>query len=277
VRTDAAGIKLVWVPPGCFLMGSDPAKDTEAQSHEQPQHKVCITKGYWISQYEVTNAAFDAFAKAGGYNQDDDWSADGLKWRQSNGITGPDTTCTQYSKEPEQPRICVSYYEAEAYVNWRTRIARDGTVYRLPTEAKWEYAVRGPESLIYLWGNDFDAKRLNYCDKNCSEDWRDKTLDDGYQYSSPVGRYETGKSWVNAYDMAGNAWEWVSDWHDQDYYKKGPQNDPPGPTRGINRVARGGSWRSTQGSARAASRYRGDPGDRAFDLGFRMVASAPAS
>jgi formylglycine-generating enzyme required for sulfatase activity len=83
------------------------------------------------------------------------------------------------SSDPQQPRVCLKWYEAEAYANWRTQAASDGTVYRLPTEAEWEYAARGPQSLIYPWGNSFDSSRLNYCDKNCSEPWVDMSVDDG--------------------------------------------------------------------------------------------------
>jgi len=75
VRTDAAGIAQVYVPAGCFLMGSDPAKDSQAQPNEKPQHKVCLTHDYWIDQYDVTNAAFDAFVKAGGYSTDAFWGS----------------------------------------------------------------------------------------------------------------------------------------------------------------------------------------------------------
>ena len=98
----------------------------------------------------------------------------------------------------------VSWYEAEAYANWRGG--------RLPTEAEWEYAARGPNSLIYPWGNEFDGTKLNFCDTECTYDWRDASVDDGYEKTAPVGSYESGKSWVVAYDLAGNIWEWVADW-----------------------------------------------------------------
>ena len=81
VRTDAAGITQIFVPKGCFLMGSDPAKDPQSQPDEKPQHKVCLNHDYWIDQYDVTNAAFDAFVKASGYSTDVFWSSGGLAWK----------------------------------------------------------------------------------------------------------------------------------------------------------------------------------------------------
>src|SRR5258708_430254 len=130
-RTDSLGVAQVWVPAGCFMMGSTDQQVQDAYTQaknyegsqasldsvkiEKPQHKVCLTHGYWLDQYDVTNAAFDAFVKAGGYSTDAYWSAVGLKWKQSNHFTGPDTSCTQYSSEPQQPRDCVSWFEAEAY------------------------------------------------------------------------------------------------------------------------------------------------------------------
>jgi formylglycine-generating enzyme required for sulfatase activity len=276
-RTDSQGILQVWVPAGCFKMGSDPAKDYQAQEDDQPAHDTCFTKGYWLDQYDVTNAAFDPFVKAGGYTTRAYWSADGLNWKQSQNITGPETGCSQESTYPQQPRVCVSWYEAEAYANWRTKTAKDGTVYRLPTEAEWEYAARGPKSLIYPWGNTFDGTRLNYCDKNCSEAYADKSVDDGYAYTSPVGKYEKGKSWVNAYDMAGNVMQWTADWYDAAYYVNAPKNDPTGPTRGTIRVLRGGSWLNEQWVARSALRisYK-NPGDRNTNMGFRLVGGVPS-
>gem|GEM_PF-1268354 len=257
VRTDAAGIAQVFVPNGCFMMGSDPAKDSQARPDEQPQHKVCLTHDYWIDQYDVTNAAFDAFVKAGGYSTDAFWSSDGLAWKQSNKISGPDTTCTQYSSEPQQPRVCVSWYEAEAYAKWRTQTAKDGTNYQLPTEAEWEYAARGPQSFIYPWGDGWDSSKAN--------------VENRIGKTSLVNQYPAGKSWVGAYDMAGNVFQWTADWYDAKYYSDTPQNDPPGASSGQYRALRGGSWGALQNFARSAYRYHFDPAGRYYSSGFRVV------
>ncbi len=273
-RTDSLGLAQVWVPAGCFQMGSDPTHDPEARPDEQPAHQVCLTHGFWLDQFVVTNAAFDAFVRAGGYRTDTYWSADGLKWKHAGNITGPDLGCRTLSSAPQQPRVCVKWYEAEAYANWRTQTASDGTVYRLPTEAEWEYAARGPQSLIYPWGNSFDSTRLNYCDKNCSEPWADMNANDGYVYASPVNTYMNGKSWVNAYDMSGNVWQWVADWYSPDYYQNSPSHDPIGPTHGVTHVIRGGAWDSSPYSLRAAFRNDVDT-FRDLNIGFRVVGILP--
>lgn len=286
-RTDPTGITQVFVPAGCFNMGSTDQQVQDAYAiakklnsdaqlawflPEEPQHQVCVTKDYWIDQYDVTNAAFDAFVKADGYSINAYWSTEGLKWRQANNITGPVSTCALYSNTAQQPRICISWYEAEAYATWRTKTANDQRLYRLPTEAQWEYAARGPKSLIYPWGDTFDGTWLNFCDKNCPETWADKSIDDGYAWTSPVGHYTTGKSWVNAYDMAGNVIQWTADWYSGSYYQRSPPNDPTGPSSGQSRVVRGGSWSGIQDYARAAFRGYYTPDDRLDLLGFRLVS-----
>lgn len=262
-RTDPLGISQVWVPAGCFKMGSDPTKDSQAQSDEEPAHDVCITKGYWLDVYDVTNAAFDAFVKVGGYTTDGYWSADGLKWKQSGSISGPNTSCSQYSSDSQQPRVCVNWYEAEAYANWRTTTATDGTLYRLPTEAEWEYAARGPESPIYPWGNTFDKSKAN-------------TIEAGPGKTTTVGSYPAGASWVGAQDMVGNVFQWVADWSDANYYGNAPKNDPTGPTSGQSRVLRGGSWDNNQRGARSAYRNDYDPGGQFSVVGFRVVGVVPS-
>jgi serine/threonine-protein kinase len=246
-RQTVKGVSLVWVPAGCFMMGSDKTKDSNANGTEQPQHKVCITQGYWIGEFDITNAQFDAYVKATGATHD---------------VTD---SCRQASSQPDQPVMCVSWDDAVGYAKWLGG--------QLPTEAQWEYAARGPQSPIYPWGDTFDGKRLNYCDKNCTQSWADKNVDDGYAYTSPVGHYDSGKSWVGAQDMAGNVWQWTADGYDANYYQNSPPNDPTGPTSAQQyRVVRGGSWFAFSLNARAAFRdYFNYPVYRSFSYGFRVV------
>ncbi len=259
-RMEDSGIVQVWVPAGCFMMGSDPAQDPTAQPDEMPQHQVCISQGFWLDQYEVTNAAFQAFIDAGGYHRPEFWSTDGWQWVQSKGITGPLDLFG--ATKPQQPRVGISWYEAEAYAHWRGA--------RLPTEAEWEYAARGPDSRIYPWGNTYQSGYANFDEQSTGGPHAGQ--------SAPVGSYENGKSWVKAYDMAGNVWEWVNDWYDANYYQQRIVGDPQGPLSGTTRSLRGGSWFNDPSCARAACRhvrFRGrSPDSRDDAVGVRLVVDA---
>ncbi len=247
VRTDANGVTQVYVPAGCFMMGSDPAKDKVARPEEQPQHEVCITRSYWIDAYEVTDADYQKFIDDGGYSNPAYWSADGWQWKRSNDVTGPKNDSGFTSLQ--QPRVGVSWYEADAYARWRGG--------RLPSEAEWEYAARGPSSSIYPWGDTWDGSRLN--------------AENGLGQTSVVGSYPASKNWIGAYDLAGNALEWVNDWYDGNYYQQKDKNDPSGPASGQHHVLRGGSWRHSSDFARAAARISDLPGLRDATDGFRVV------
>jgi len=260
VRTDAFGIEQVWVPAGTFTMGTDgaaiarlkaagpPDWVTPALDAEAPAHKVTLTKGYWIDRDEVTNTAFKAFVEAGGYTTRDYWSDDGWAWLGGRSINGLPLHCQ--GDVPTNPRMCLTWYEAEAYAAWRGG--------RLPTEAEWEYAARGPKSTVYPWGATWDDAKANVINSLGPK---------------PVGSYPAGKSWVGALDMAGNAMEWVADWRDADYYKTSPATDPTGPATGEIKVEKGGWWGSNEFVARSAYRHYEDPptyGDK--HIGFRVAS-----
>ncbi len=260
-RTDDKGIEQVWVPAGCFLMGTSESEGEAALaldppswaarrlSSEQPQHNVCLTTGYWIDKYEVTNAAFQAFVDDGGYTTQDYWSEIGWAWLQGQNLKRLPTAC-ESDDQPNAPRACVTWFEAEAYAAWRGGA--------LPTEAQWEYAARGPESLVYPWGNDWDPERANI---------------DG-QEAAEVGSYLDGASWVGAHDMAGNLMEWVQDWLSKDY-EDAESTDPTGPEDGSHKVEKGGWFGSNPFVARSAYRHFEDPptyGDH--HIGFRIVTSS---
>jgi formylglycine-generating enzyme required for sulfatase activity len=237
--TDGTTIeRLAALDPPAFVLGEF--------ASEQPQHQVRLTRGYWIDRYEVTRESFQAFADAGGYEQRSYWSSDGWAWLSGRQRAGP-TECL--GDAPHVPARCVSWYEAEAYAGWRAG--------RLPTEAEWEYAARGPQSRTYPWGNDWDASRCNVIDS---------------AGPVPVGGYPSGVSWVGAHDMAGNAMEWVNDWLAEDYYATSPGDDPKGPAEGIIKVEKGGWWGSNLFVARSAYRHFEDaPGYADAHIGFRVV------
>ena len=260
VRTDAFGIDQVWVPAGSFTMGTDEAAVTKlkaagppdwvapALDGEAPAHKVTLTNGYWIDRDEVTNTAFKAFVEAGGYATRSYWSEDGWAWLGGKDAARLPLHCQ--GDVPEHPRMCLTWYEAEAYAAWRGG--------RLPTEAEWEYAARGPKSTVYPWGDTWDEAKANVINSVSPK---------------PVGAYPAGASWVGALDMAGNAMEWVADWRDADYYKTSPATDPTGPATGEIKVEKGGWWGSNEFVARSAYRHFEDPptyGDK--HIGFRVAS-----
>ena len=254
-RTDPHGVPQVYVPAGRFLMGSDPKLDKQARDNEQPQHEVRITQGFWLDQYPVTNAYYKAFTDAGGYQEDRWWSADGLIWRRDNKISAPEDY-PNFIEDPKQPRVGIHWFEAEAYADWRGG--------RLPTEAEWEYAARGENSLLYPWGNTYDQKRLN------AENRLKKT--------TPVDAYPTGKSWCGAFDLAGNVWEWCADRYADDFYaqcvKDKSVENPFCSKTAEFRVLRGGSWNGYPIHCRAAYRNYYLTSYRSYAWGCRVVAAA---
>ncbi len=256
-RVDDKGVKQVWVPAGCFQMGSDPVKAPKMMPDEAPQHLVCLTKGYWIDQFEVTNAAYQVFLDAGGYATRDYWTDDGWAWLQKQQVKAP----VSYPgfTDPQQPRVGVSWYEAQAYAKWRGAA--------LPREAQWEYAARGPQAMLYPWGDTYTSGLAAVDERKIGGQALEKT--------ALVGSYEKGKSWVNAYDMAGNVWEWTADWYDPKYYNGWVKDDPPGPSEGKMPVARGGAWMADPDPARAAFRNNIDPARQENAVGFRCVTAVP--
>ena len=219
---------------------------------ETPRHTVNL-KAFYIDVHPVTNAQYRQFIEATGHPVPEYWDDERFN-------------------QPNQPVVGVTWYDAMAYAQWAGK--------RLPTEAEWEKAARGGlEGKKYPWGDEEpDGTQCNFADKNTDFDWSDKTVDDGYQYTSPVGSFPP-----NSYglcDMAGNVWEWCLDEYQEDFYKTSPQENP---LAGGNlselltnykdiktvRVLRGGSWDGNPDGLRVAVRYRGEPDYGKYNIGFR--------
>ena len=220
---------MVYVPTGEFEMGS-----TAGNIDEQPVHTVALD-GFWIDRTEVANAQYLRCVEAGGCE---------APGRGNYEFKDPART--------DHPKVSVEWSEAEAYCEWAGA--------RLPTEAEWEYAARGPDRREYPWGDEFEGARLNYCDANCPA-WSteqtgsmpDETVDDSYEETAPAGNYPDGASWCGPLDMAGNVGEWVADWHGE--YPAERQENPTGPTSGEGRVLRGGSFIGPPNFVRGACRF----------------------
>jgi len=264
----ADGMVMVHVPGGTFQMGSS-QEDIDAAlemcqrnsgsskclrvwfENESPQHPITLD-AFWIDRTEVTKAQYYQCVESGHCDQVD---------------CEPELN----PKLPDQPVACVDWSHAQAYCEWAGA--------RLPTEAEWEYAARGPDGNTFPWGDTHDPTRLNYCDANCTYEWRDHKYDDGYTMTAPVGSFEAGASWCGALDMAGNAWEWVADWYDADYYARSPAHNPQGPDSGEAHVMRGGSCYYFASYVRSARRTLIPPssGETNNSGGFRCAASSISS
>lgn len=258
----------VKIPGGQFFQGSD-AKD--AQDNEKPAHNVTLSP-FCMDLYEVTVAAYEACSDVGKCKRagtEVDWPritpADRKRYSPLCNANHPDRL--------DHPINCVTWEMANLYCKAQGK--------RLPTEAEWEYATRGPDGRIYPWGDETPtAKHVNACGRECTA-WGKKhgTLlealydeDDGYPNTAPVGRFEAGKSRFGPYDVAGNVWEWVADWDGP--YTADEKKDPQGPAEGTRKVIRGGAWNGSYASwLRPSFRYAQDPAALSHGIGFRCARS----
>ncbi len=255
------------IPAGQYFQGSD-TKD--AADNEKPSHNVSVN-AFCMDLYETTAKEYKACSDIGKCR------------RPSNEVEWPKITpadrklysplCTFGKPElDDHPINCVSFAMAETYCKAQGK--------RLPTEAEWEYATRGPDGRIYPWGDEAPTpKHVNACGSECVA-WGQKhgvTLpalypaDDGYATTAPVGKFEAGRSRFGPYDVAGNVWEWVSDWYAP--YTPDAQTNPKGPESGDKKVIRGGAWNGSFASwLRPSFRYAQDPAALSYGIGFRCVA-----
>ena len=262
----ADGMVMVYVPGGMFQMGS-----TEGDDDEQPVHEVTLD-GFWIDQTEVTVAQFRKFVNATGHQtqaEDQNWgyAYTGSSWGQIEGANWQHPQGSESVALEVHPVVQVSWQDAMVYCEWVGG--------RLPTEAEWEYAARGEQDLIYPWGDEFECSRGNFDDEMEIDDEVVPGGEgcDGYIRTAPVGSFPDGASWCDALDMAGNVWEWVADWYDEDYYKRSVIENPAGPEARTYRVLRGGSWNDYNWFVRAACRVGDLPTFTSINYGFRCSSS----
>jgi formylglycine-generating enzyme required for sulfatase activity len=250
---------MVTIAGGRFRMGAqkgnpkersyDPEAD-EAEWNEAPVHHVELSP-FLISKYPVTVGQYLKFMEDGGYDDERYWRAG-----KFGEFKGPDNWEDQ-KQFPSRPVVFVNWYEAAAYASWAGG--------RLPTEAEWERAARGPQQEYrkYPWGNEEPTGET----ANFSESKID--------HVTPVGIFPENCSPEGVIDMAGNVWEWCNDWFNKDYYRtcaeKGIVNNPEGPENGDRRVIRGGSFNVFRDGMRCADRVWYGPLLRSDDLGFRVV------
>jgi formylglycine-generating enzyme required for sulfatase activity len=241
-----APTNLVFIPPGTFRMGSPP-DEVDRMDWEGPQTAVTISRGFWMGKYEVTQGEYLAVM---GSNPSYFSANNGF----AEGLSRPVETVTWY----DATNYCATLTQRERGAG---RIATN-CVYRLPTEAEWEYACRGWTSTRFSYGDDPGYSNLaNYA-------WY---YDNSGEGTHPVGQ-KLPNQW-GLYDLPGNVWEWCQDcWSDS--LPGGIALDPQGPPSGSSRVLRGGGWSLWYGNAwRCRSAYRGsfNPDSGLIFIGFRVV------
>lgn len=242
------GMVFVWVPPGCFGMGS-PENEKDRSANEVP-HRVCL-KGFWMGQFEVTNEQyrrFDANHDSGGYDTHD-------------------------LNAPEQPVVRVKWQEAAAYADWLSE--KTTLRFRLPTEAEWEYAARAGKTISRDWGED-PNRACDYANiydatakKALQFNWANYPCDDGQAVAAPVGKYKANA--FGLHDMLGNAAEWTCSDYDSTYSGGETRCADQSAAAVGRRMLRGGSWSDYPGLVRFAYRFPASPQYGKFDLGFRLV------
>ena len=290
--TNSLGTKLVLIPAGEFYMGSTPREigqvkrfaptfKKEWEQEEQPQHRVRISRPFYLGLHEVTRKEFAQFVRTTGYQTDA--KRDGKGGCGFDAATGEfrqdpvyDWQNPGFSQQENEPVVNVSWNDATAFCDWLSR--KEKAVYRLPTEAEWEYACRAGTISLFCTGDEPESLATvgNVADgtlKAKFPNWNTIGSRDGFAFTAPVGSFHPNA--FGLFDMHGNVWEWCQDWYASGYYAKSPENDPPGPLRGSVRVFRGGSWYDAADLCRSAFRYWDLPTYRDYFLGFRIVAVPP--
>jgi formylglycine-generating enzyme required for sulfatase activity len=293
--TNSIGMSLTLVPMGEFMMGAgEPAKEAAAFfnnaygtnlpnersfENEYPQHRVRITRPFYLGTHHVTRGQFRGFVADTGYKTDAETAlqAGAVGWSQK--ARGFEFNAryswrnTGFEQADDHPVVDVSWRDAVAFCEWLSR--KEGKTYRLPTEAEWEYACRAGTTTRYSSGDDPEtlAKVGNVADaaaKARYPEWRATIrANDGYVFTAPVGKFRANA--FGLYDMHGNAWEWCADLYSATYYANCPVDDPAGPRSGHDRVVRGGDWSSWPNDARSAVRDQSEPRSRYCFTGFRVA------
>ena len=256
---------MVAIPGGSFFMGSD-----EGLALERPAHQVIVAP-YCIDEFEVSVDRYKACSDAGRCKRagiTNQWDDIGEKERKAF-----DPLCNV--RDPvgraNHPINCVDWEMADKFCHEQAG--------RLPTEAEWEFAARGPDGRRYPWGDEEPAAGyLNACGRECVA-WGAKNgieeksmydADDGFPNTAPVGSFPKGASRYGVQDVVGNVWEWVADWYGA--YGKEEQTEPKGPSTGDEKVIRGGAWNGSYASwVRPTFRYKDRPAKRSYGIGFRCA------
>ncbi|MFW5926391.1 MAG: formylglycine-generating enzyme family protein [Myxococcota bacterium] len=254
---------VAWLPDGWFVRGSDAGDLRQALvlclfrresvlpggcsredfGHERPSRRVWVSS-FGIDRTEVSNADWRRCMHAGACQPP----------RLSDG--DPRVAA------PEHPVAGVTWTEARRYCRWAGG--------RLPTEAEWERAARGPSGQVFPWGDAYNDRLANHGRTGHRPDGVD-----GYRHAAPVDAFGAAASPFGLLQMAGNVWEWTADRYQPDAYRTGARVDPSGPSEGADRVVRGGSWRSPPHTLRTAHRGHRVAEQAWPDVGVRCAYASP--
>ena len=242
VFRNSLGMEFVLTPAGTFIMGSP--QDELYRSKSEVQHPVTISRPFYMQTTEVTLKQW--------------WAVMGKRF--FGRLKGAD----------DMPVTRVSWYDCMKFIK-KLNAQKEG-VYRLPTEAEWEYACRAGTSTAYSWGNRIDCTKAMYSNNSKkSNECLDYVSSRGLAVDRPAPVKSYPPNAWGLYDMHGNVWEWCYDWHGD--YAKGSVVDPRGPDSGTRKVRRGGSWFGDGYSCRSANRNYSHPASRYRTTGFRLVWS----
>jgi formylglycine-generating enzyme required for sulfatase activity len=243
--TNGVGMTLVLIPPGTYRMGS-PSTESLRGNDEGPQHEVTLTESFYMSIYPVTQRQFmtvmsynpSFFTEVRGGSPE--FPAESVTWDEANEF------CRKLSDTPAEKAA--------------------GRVYRLPTEAEWEYACRGGMAMPFSSGATLSSREANF---NGNYPYGIVARGPYKEMTTKVGSYSPNP--FGLFDMHGNVWEWCADFYERNYYKNSPRFNPGGPGEGELRIVRGGSCFNIGQFCRSAYRFGISPGNRDRDVGMRVV------
>lgn len=247
--TGKDGAPMALISEGSFPMGV-PKAARDGGMDERPNHDVFIDS-FYMDIYEVTNGRYLQFVTDTGH-------------RVPEHPTDASRGLWQGNMMPESvtdlPVINVDWFDSQAYCEWAGK--------RLPTEAEWEKAAKGANDWRFAWGDvEPTTEHANFNQPA----WR------GESTLVQVGMYEKGKSPYGIYDVAGNVWEWVSDWYEVDYYSHSPTHNPQGPETGKDKTLRSSGWQGETPQMRVFTRIKSVPTDRNDSTGFRCAQTISTS
>jgi formylglycine-generating enzyme required for sulfatase activity len=244
-----SGIKFVKIPDGCFQMGQSPVEKrlltresgvgdyTLYFADEAPQHEVCLDE-FWMGIHEVTQG----------------------QWQKIMGFNP-----SAFPDGPEHPVEMVSWDDTQIFIEKLNKLNED-FLFRLPSEAEWEYAARAGTTTMFNTGDTITGQQANF---NGTFPFGLNLRDEYRKNTTPVGSFPPNAFGI--YDMHGNVWEWCDDWYQENYYRDSPHANPRGPKTGTMKVLRGGSWYRYTGHIRSATRYKNKVIGQYGDTGFRLV------